>query len=249
MTVKYICVNCGCNVKCLFKQYSPTVLKLAQCDNCLQVADKYIEYDLVIIMIDLVLLNKKAFRHILYNCPFDNHWKLAVILLIVETYSAWGSKRKFSRDMEVMNDTLVNDVSSDLFEGESSYYLTCVATTIGSAMFFFVVVALSLLQQLYYRSKPKSCDLVIMWKAMVLSSFGKLFPISELIWGEMNNVHIFLFTAYVVISQLQAYAIVCETSKVAAGIVILCALIVKSVAIQFILTSLVSIGNQVDHCC
>jgi hypothetical protein len=34
------------------------------------VADKYIEYDPVIIMIDLVLLNEQAYRHILYNSSF-----------------------------------------------------------------------------------------------------------------------------------------------------------------------------------
>jgi hypothetical protein len=34
------------------------------------VADKYIEYDPVIVMIDLVLLNEQAYRHILYNSSF-----------------------------------------------------------------------------------------------------------------------------------------------------------------------------------
>lgn len=33
-------------------------------------ADKYIEYDAVIIIIDLVLLSKEAYRHILYNTEF-----------------------------------------------------------------------------------------------------------------------------------------------------------------------------------
>jgi hypothetical protein len=34
------------------------------------VADKYIEYDPVIVMIDLVLLNEQAYRHVLYNSSF-----------------------------------------------------------------------------------------------------------------------------------------------------------------------------------
>ena len=40
-------------------------------DRCHSLADKYIEYDPVIVMIDLVLLNEQAYRHVLYNSPFQ----------------------------------------------------------------------------------------------------------------------------------------------------------------------------------
>jgi hypothetical protein len=42
--------------------------------ECHHVADKYIEYDPVIVMIDLVLLNEQAYRHVLYNSPFKVSW-------------------------------------------------------------------------------------------------------------------------------------------------------------------------------
>jgi len=46
--------------------------------ECHQVADKYIEYDPVIVMIDLVLLNEQAYRHVLYNSPFQVSWNCVV---------------------------------------------------------------------------------------------------------------------------------------------------------------------------
>lgn len=34
------------------------------------VVDKYIEYDPIIIIIDLVLLNREAYRHVLFNTDY-----------------------------------------------------------------------------------------------------------------------------------------------------------------------------------
>ena len=36
-------------------------------DKCLNVADKYIEYELLLVSIDLILLHEQAYRHILFN--------------------------------------------------------------------------------------------------------------------------------------------------------------------------------------
>lgn len=47
-------------------------LRLSMCsshsqESCLQVADKYIEYELLLVSIDLILLREQAYRHILFN--------------------------------------------------------------------------------------------------------------------------------------------------------------------------------------
>lgn len=48
--------------------------------------DKYIEYDPVIVMIDLVLMSKEAQRHVLYNTEFkvSTHGLINYIILISE---------------------------------------------------------------------------------------------------------------------------------------------------------------------
>ncbi|KAL9904021.1 ACAT-related protein required for viability 1 isoform 3-T3 [Glossina fuscipes fuscipes] len=73
MTFKqtFICINCGCEVKELYKKYS-NVVKTVNCEKCHKVVDKYVEFEPVIILLDTVLLSQQAYRHILYNRDFKN---------------------------------------------------------------------------------------------------------------------------------------------------------------------------------
>ncbi|KRK02189.1 protein ARV 2 isoform X4 [Drosophila yakuba] len=66
---RFVCVNCGHRVKELFKKYSNT-MKATQCDKCHKITDKYIEFEEFIILIDALLLDSCAFRHIIYNGDF-----------------------------------------------------------------------------------------------------------------------------------------------------------------------------------
>lgn len=38
--------------------------------NCNEIADKYIEFESIIVLIDLVLMSKPAYRHVLFNTEF-----------------------------------------------------------------------------------------------------------------------------------------------------------------------------------
>ncbi|XP_069688669.1 protein phosphatase 1 regulatory subunit 36-like isoform X2 [Periplaneta americana] len=66
-------------------------------DECHQVADKYIEYDPVIVMIDLVLLNEQAYRHILYNSLFQ------IFDILVQRRGDAETKLHHPRVLEVEN--------------------------------------------------------------------------------------------------------------------------------------------------
>ncbi|GLV31938.1 ACAT-related protein required for viability 1 [Carabus blaptoides fortunei] len=101
-SLSYVCINCGLKVSELYKTYSPTVLKLSTCENCGEISDKYIEYDPVIIMIDLVLLQKQAYRHFLFNTEFKNHLKLAILVQLMEAYAEWMFH--FSRNTDTKHD-------------------------------------------------------------------------------------------------------------------------------------------------
>ncbi|XP_047545858.1 protein ARV1 isoform X2 [Vanessa atalanta] len=92
----YKCVNCGVAASALYKTYGPSVLKLTKCESCKGVIDKYIEYDPVIVMIDLVLMSKEAQRHIIYNTEFKSYWKLFIILIMLETYGVWRNDSLFN---------------------------------------------------------------------------------------------------------------------------------------------------------
>ena len=59
--------------------------------RCSKVADKYIEYEFILILIDIALIRKPAFRHLLYN-----RYELSFILqnvkflplIVIESYIA-----------------------------------------------------------------------------------------------------------------------------------------------------------------
>jgi hypothetical protein len=53
-------------------EYSAQNVKLSRCRVCNEVADKYIEYDAVLVLIDVVLHRKEAYRHYLWN--LKKHW-------------------------------------------------------------------------------------------------------------------------------------------------------------------------------
>ncbi|PSN37707.1 hypothetical protein C0J52_16916 [Blattella germanica] len=198
----FTCVNCGNQVQELFKKYSPTVLKLMHCEKCNQVADKYIEYDPVIVMIDLVLLNERAYRHILYNSPFQSHWRLAIVLVLFEAYSSWATKK----NEEALNS--INMYHYDLFEGEGSFYFMCIQAILGSAILFLFTYFLTWLRwKIHPLDKPKNYNNIILWKALVLSNCGKFLIIPSLIWGEIGTqIHSFFILGYIFISQLKTYA-------------------------------------------
>lgn len=42
---KFRCVNCRHRLKELYKTYSPTIQKLAECEKCKNIADNYIEFE------------------------------------------------------------------------------------------------------------------------------------------------------------------------------------------------------------
>ncbi|KAK6202324.1 Arv1-like family-domain-containing protein [Scheffersomyces amazonensis] len=63
-----LCIECGNpTIDCLYSKYESDYIKLTICDRCGKIADKYIEYDNVILFIDLLLLKQRAYRHLAYN--------------------------------------------------------------------------------------------------------------------------------------------------------------------------------------
>lgn len=62
-----ICIQCTHPVRSLYTSYSPTNIRLTTCPACNKFADKYIEYDGVLIFIDLLLLRPSAYRHFVFN--------------------------------------------------------------------------------------------------------------------------------------------------------------------------------------
>jgi lipid intermediate transporter len=54
-------------VESLYVEYSETNIRLTRCGKCHKVADKYVEFELLLVLLDAVLHREPAIRHLLHN--------------------------------------------------------------------------------------------------------------------------------------------------------------------------------------
>ena len=63
-----LCVECSSPVPHLWREVSPGNIRLTGCSQCGAVAaDPYVEYETILILLDLVGQRSQAYRHLLYN--------------------------------------------------------------------------------------------------------------------------------------------------------------------------------------
>lgn len=99
MVDEYICINCCHPSSSLFLKYSDNGIRLTPCSNCGRAVDAYIEYDIVLVIIDLMLQYIEAYRHFLMNTGNNRYChKLCIIFMLCNAYSKWIRWRIMSGD-------------------------------------------------------------------------------------------------------------------------------------------------------
>lgn len=83
-----ICIECSNPVQSLYLQYSETNIRLTRCPRCSQPCDVYVEYDKVLLALDLVLMKPAAFKHLIYNTLLDTTDVIALVLHPVRFYKS-----------------------------------------------------------------------------------------------------------------------------------------------------------------
>uniref|UniRef100_A0A0G4GJX6 Protein ARV n=1 Tax=Chromera velia CCMP2878 TaxID=1169474 RepID=A0A0G4GJX6_9ALVE len=91
-----VCVECGAPVKHLYKEFSKGSIRLTRCEQCGEFADKYVEYDNLMIFIDLILHREGVYRHLLFNrLPFRESGMrkeiaaVAFCIISLDAYTKW----------------------------------------------------------------------------------------------------------------------------------------------------------------
>ncbi len=68
MFFSYTCITCLCPSPLLYKQYSSAKnIKLETCSKCSHDVDPYIERELLLVLMDMILLRRTAYRHFFFN--------------------------------------------------------------------------------------------------------------------------------------------------------------------------------------
>ncbi|KHC63783.1 hypothetical protein MGE_02919 [Candida albicans P75010] len=124
-----ICIECGySNIDCLYSKYKSDYIKLSVCPECNKIADKYIEYDSVILFLDILLLKRRAYKHLAYNLTememeigsstnfhindntnfkffhtYRKLMKLIFMILSFEVYLTWANEEKLLIHSQLIN--------------------------------------------------------------------------------------------------------------------------------------------------
>ena len=124
-----ICIECGYpNIDCLYSKYKSDYIKLSVCPECNKIADKYIEYDSVILFLDILLLKRQAYKHLAYNLTememeigsstnfhvndntnfkffhtYRKLMKLIFMILSFEVYLTWANEEKLLIHSQLIN--------------------------------------------------------------------------------------------------------------------------------------------------
>ncbi len=85
--MEHVCIECDHGVEELYIEFGGKEnLKLVRCNNCGEVADKYIEYELILVILDIILHRKQAYRHLLRNRKyfiFASHSFVVFLLVLI----------------------------------------------------------------------------------------------------------------------------------------------------------------------
>lgn len=107
-----ICVECSDpGIECLYSEFKSNYIKLTVCPKCGNLADKYIEFDNVILFLDVLLLKPQAYRHVAFNVVEEAIFKTfkssdrflvryrmivryVVLCILFEVYLKWAYEEK-----------------------------------------------------------------------------------------------------------------------------------------------------------
>ncbi|XP_005101724.1 protein ARV1 [Aplysia californica] len=206
---EYQCIECGANVPSLYTDFKAGIIRISHCKSCGSVADKYIEYDPVIIFLDAMLLQPQPYRHLLINTQFESHWRLALVLWVCDAFAKLVLQR------------------SELTSGPHNSLDGIQYTHLGLELYLNYIVAasellallLSVQAVLFLRSLLQGGSVGLIWsqlitKAVIVASLGRVLAVPALLWGRsFSTAFVWLCDGFVFLSTLQALRVVLSAGK------------------------------------
>ncbi|WOK99528.1 hypothetical protein Cni_G08240 [Canna indica] len=201
------CVNCGWGMQSLFVQYSPGNIRLMKCEHCKAVADPYIECEFMIILIDLILHKRKAYRHVLFNMlnlgvgEKGVLWKLTLFYFVLDVcgYSLLKSNKSC---LDSSGSLLVSTLTCGMVHSS----LVLLDILLGNLTFIsvFLLGTRFLLNLSFDVIRYRQIVL-----AILISSYFRLFFIAMMVWEFPSSV-IFIIDILVLSSNALAVGVVTE---------------------------------------
>ncbi|CAL8110578.1 unnamed protein product [Orchesella dallaii] len=223
----YTCVHCGHLSPHIYKTYalsSENLMKLLECRKCGKLVDKYIEYDVIIVAVNLLLLHQPAYRHVLLNDPFSSFWKLGIIFPFCEAYCHWC----FQKGME----TSPNRV--DFYELENDFYRVLLRTAIGAGVFHLFILITSFIRSCLFRNMVRqNFSYMSVLKGTCMCGFYSVFELVSLVWSfkRMDSQYVFIYGIQW-FTNVQSYIATTTASSPTSYLIVGIAIGLKLIALQ-----------------
>lgn len=157
-----ICIECCETVDSLYTVYSATNIRLTVCSKCKRFADKYIEYENVLIFIDLLLLRPQAYRHMLYNqLDIVKSLRFWILITLFDVYLTWAQA-----DPEYFGDFIFK---LPVLAQYGTFLSYCILDSL--------VLHITVWTFCHIYVSPQALS-----TALIISSASKLFPILMVVW-------------------------------------------------------------------
>lgn len=173
--------------------------------SCHKIADKYCEYDPVIIFLDLFLHRPQAYRHLLFN-RMDyresgigiQYVKVLVVYIFFEAYIKWFRLKEYCEYTQPKSAFYYYGFWQDHLPHDRYWFILATAL----AEFAIYVLGISLAVRLSLGSQYAIVKYNYLLMAIILSSFGKGILILMMIWNYTFSfstiLNIFVLTSNVV---------------------------------------------------
>ncbi|GAB4829353.1 hypothetical protein Ancab_019024 [Ancistrocladus abbreviatus] len=199
------CVQCARKVEKLYVQYSPGNIRLMKCENCKSVADEYIECELMIIVIDLILHKPKAYRHLLFNTLKSSN--LNTVLLLFKLFAAFLLVD--AHRLLILNTNKHSHSQQGFSWSIYSMSLRMIVNVIfGNLFFFSIFVGLSVKT---LNLADGFCNYKDVLFGVLVSSYMKLFMVAMVVW-EFPSLVVYIIDVFVMSSNLVALRVISQSS-------------------------------------
>lgn len=201
------CVHCSTLVNEVYVQYSPGNIRLTKCVECKRVADEYVECEMMIVLIDLILHKSEAYRHLFFNYPNSNRldtkeliWKTSLLFVLLD-----------SCKQSLLGAGKVDAVKLDSL---SVFLLTAgklmALVIVGNLLFLatILIASLFLVQTDSYSRTRRWTDILL---ALLLSSYFKLFTFAMTVW-DFSPFMIHIIEMFVLSSNTVALKVMMNTT-------------------------------------
>ncbi|KAJ7895105.1 Arv1-domain-containing protein [Mycena leptocephala] len=184
-----ICITCASSVPFLYTVYESSYnLRLENCTNCHAfAADPYVEHDSLTLLLDLILLKRGVYRHLLYNRGADPRRSMRWLtifrfggpLICVDAFIRWSH----------LNPNQLSNISPWTEENMDALFRTFVGVSVETVAFHVgVIFSCYVVLGISHVGHPARISILLIPLTLFYSSLTKLFLLFLLtIWRPSSE--------------------------------------------------------------